>query len=102
MDNVRLAGLAVMAGLIWFYWFRVERVKRIRMADQLSQTESQQLQHSSRYPFVSAKDEVNSPIWTEVPARGYDREGTYGIPRRDYKGIGGTTVVSNTDAFTNW
>lgn len=99
--NTTTLGIGAFAFLIWFYWFRVERVKRVRMLDKLSQTESQQLKHSTRYPFVNSKDELWNPAWWSVDAMGYDREGTYGITRRDYAGVGGTTIISHSDSFTN-
>lgn len=102
LQDPRTIGLVAMGGLLFFYYQRVNRAKEIKLASATSQPVAKQLTESSKYPFVSAKDRINDPTVWKVDLSGHAREGQYGLERRDYKDpVGGTKVVTHTDAWVN-
>lgn len=92
--------LGLAGALLVYYYVRTRRLQQLKLI-QSSQPVAQQEKHSSKYPFVSAKDRINYPGYWVINTPGYVREGQFGLERRDYPDVWGTRVVTHTYAWVN-
>lgn len=96
-----LAGGAVGA-LLLYYLARVKRVQSMRAIPPDVRKDARHDTYSSKFPFTNMKMRMNDPSVWKVNEPGMAREGLYGLERRDYLDpVGGTRVVTYTDAYVN-
>lgn len=102
IQDQRVVGILAIGAVLWFYYQRVNRAKVIRQSSATSQPVEKQLKETSKYAFVHPRDRIQYPGDWQINLGGVAREGQYGIERRDYKdSVGGTKVVTHTDAWIN-
>lgn len=101
MDPMLLGG-AALVGLGIYYYMRVARLQGMRAIDQGAKKVAKRDTYSSKFPFTNMKLRMNDPSVWKVNEEGMAREGLYGLERRDYEDpVGGTRIVTYTDAYVN-